>query len=314
MNTATAITTDAEESGVRLLQRPPSAVVVVGAGGTGGVLIQHLCRLLYGIRQLSEYNRANPPLQRDAAEGGLPAARAQNRETLAGQKERFLSSWYATPPLLIVDGDAVEEKNVRRQSFIEQDVGKKKAQVLAERYAAAFGLEVDCYPHYLTQQVLGEQARNPIPNYSVVVGAVDNAATRALLHSTLSRYHTVVYLDSGNAGVPATGEGASHELTSAEAGYDGQVVCGARSHGEDVLPFPAEVFPDLIDVEDPEDRLPTDIPCGEAIVSNPQRQITNVLAATVLLSYLTPILTEGVVPNCLTFFDARKGYVRSRQP
>lgn len=316
-----AATTGTEEGGMRLLQRPPSAVVVVGAGGTGGILVQQLCRLLYGIRELTEYNRNNPPLQRDATGNdaiggdtpvGTPRARPQQRETLAGQRERFLSGFYGTPPLLIVDGDTVEEKNVRRQSFIEQDVGKRKAQVLAERYAAAFGLEVECYPHYLTHQVLTEPARNPIPNYSVVVGAVDNAASRALLHSTLSRYETVVYLDAGNAGVPASGEGTSHELSSAETGYDGQVVCGARSSGQEVLPFPAGVFPDLIDVEDPDDRLPTDIPCGEAIVSNPQRQVTNVLAATVLLSYLTPILTEGVVPNSLTFFDARKGYLRSQ--
>lgn len=310
------MTAQEHDGAVRLLQRPPSAVVVVGAGGTGGVLIQQLCRLLYGIRELSEHNRANPPVQRDAAGGdttGETVGHRPRRETLAGRRERFLSGMYGVPPLLVVDGDTVEEKNVRRQSFIEQDVGKKKAQVLAERYAAAFGLQVDCYPHYLTPQVLGEPARNPIPNYSVVVGAVDNAATRALLHSTLIRYDTVVYLDAGNAGVPASEGATSHELTSTDVGYDGQVVCGARTHGKEALPFPAEVFPDLIEVEDPDDRLPTDIPCGEAMVSNPQRQVTNVLAATVLLSYLTPILTEGVVPNSLTFFDARKGYLRSQR-
>jgi hypothetical protein len=49
------------------------------------------------------------------------------------------------------------------------------------------------------------------------------------------------------------------------------------------------------------------------MVSQPQRVVTNQLAAAVLLSYLTPILTEGVVPNSTTFFDARKNYQRSQK-
>ena len=41
--------------------------------------------------------------------------------------------------ILVCDGDVVEEKNLIRQNFVEQDVGRNKAQVLAERYSAAFG-------------------------------------------------------------------------------------------------------------------------------------------------------------------------------
>lgn len=278
---------------VRVLGRPPQAVVVVGAGGTGGILIQQLCRLLYGIAELSEHARDAPRLVED--------------------EETFDPYLAETPPLLIVDGDRVEPYNLRRQFFIDGDAGQNKAVVLAERYSAAFGLAVSAYPHYLTPRTSKDDLDEVLPTQSVVVGAVDNAATRRLLHQHLDRYPDVVYLDSGNAGVPATDHGRASELEAGDAGYDGQVVCGARVDHHKVLPFPAEVFPDLIEVEDPEDRLPTEIPCGDAIVSNPQRQVTNVLAATVLLSYLTPILTEGVVPNSLTFFDARKGYLRSQR-
>ena len=35
--------------------------------------------------------------------------------------------------ILVCDGDVVEEKNLIRQNFVEQDVGRNKAQVLAER-------------------------------------------------------------------------------------------------------------------------------------------------------------------------------------
>ncbi|MDN5697738.1 MAG: ThiF family adenylyltransferase [Rubrobacter sp.] len=279
---------------IRVLQSPPQAVVVVGAGGTGGVLIQQLCRLLYGIADLSDRARDAPRLPGDEDE------------------EEFDPYAAGAPELIIVDGDNVEPSNLRRQFFIDTDAHKTKAIVLAERYSAAFGLAVSAYPHYLTPEISKDDLEEVLPARSVVVGAVDNAATRCFLHERLDTYSDVVYLDSGNAGIPATGGERSSELDAGEAGYDGQVVCGARMDHHKVLPFPAEVFPDLIDVEDPEDRLPTDIPCGEVIVSNPQRQVTNVYAATVLLSYLTPILTEGVVPNSLTFFDARKGYLRSQ--
>lgn len=280
---------------VRVLDRPPQAVVVVGAGGTGGVLIQQLCRMLYGMQDLAKQNRAAPPL--------------------ITEEDTFDPRHAGAPPLTIIDGDIVQPANIRRQLFIEQDLHMNKALVLGARYAAAFGLEVGAYPHYLTPDTSVRGLQSVIPNGSVVVGAVDNAATRRLLHELLRKYRDVVYLDSGNAGIPAqdTGRVAINELTPSGEGYDGQVVCGARIDHEPVLPFAAEVFPDLIEVEDPEDRLPTEIPCGEVIVSNPQRQVVNVLAATVLLSYLTPILTEGVVPNSLTFFDARKGYQRSRK-
>lgn len=37
--------------------------------------------------------------------------------------------------ILIVDGDIVESKNLTRQNFIQQDIGKYKAEVLATRYS-----------------------------------------------------------------------------------------------------------------------------------------------------------------------------------
>lgn len=38
------------------------------------------------------------------------------------------------PKLWLMDGDIVENKNLSRQNFIQQDIGRNKAEVLAERY------------------------------------------------------------------------------------------------------------------------------------------------------------------------------------
>mgnify|MGYP002603657289 CR=1 FL=1 len=35
--------------------------------------------------------------------------------------------------IVVCDGDVVEEKNLIRQNFVHQDIGRNKAQVLAER-------------------------------------------------------------------------------------------------------------------------------------------------------------------------------------
>lgn len=45
--------------------------------------------------------------------------------------------------IIICDGDIVERKNLVRQNFVEQDIGRNKAQVLAERYSRAFGIECE---------------------------------------------------------------------------------------------------------------------------------------------------------------------------
>ena len=42
---------------------------------------------------------------------------------------------YPDIPIYIIDFDTVEKKNILRQNFYPQDVGKFKAQALAERYA-----------------------------------------------------------------------------------------------------------------------------------------------------------------------------------
>jgi len=46
------------------------------------------------------------------------------------------------PKIYLVDDDVVEQKNLLRQNFIDQDVGKPKAVVLADRYSRAFGMEL----------------------------------------------------------------------------------------------------------------------------------------------------------------------------
>ena len=47
---------------------------------------------------------------------------------------RLLHTLERPVKVIIVDGDIVEEKNLIRQNFVASDIGRNKAQVLAERY------------------------------------------------------------------------------------------------------------------------------------------------------------------------------------
>lgn len=264
-------------------------VVLFGVGGTGGYCLQQLARLLYGLKAERSESWAAPRLN----PGG------------AGTQDEPDH----VPDVLLVDGDEISEANLRRQYFLSQDVRKNKALVLSERYGAAYGLKISAYPKYLEP---GTDFSALVPEGSLVVGCVDNAATRRLLHEHLSAYEDVVYLDAGNAAVELAEDGPldrKEQLRIRNSGWEGQVLCGVRRRGETVVPFPAEQIPDL--VEDDGELLPSEVPCGQVVVSNPQRALTNTWAAITLHSYLTDLLTDGTLLHRMTLFCARRGYAKS---
>lgn len=52
------------------------------------------------------------------------------------------------PFITLIDGDTVEMKNLARQNFIKQDIGRHKSEVLAERYGGAIEIPVVSIPEY----------------------------------------------------------------------------------------------------------------------------------------------------------------------
>lgn len=57
--------------------------------------------------------------------------------------------------------------------------------------------------------------------------------------------------------------------------------------------------------------LPSEVPCGQVVVSNPQRALANTWAAITLHSYLSDLLTCGTLLDRMTLFCARRGYAGS---
>ena len=58
--------------------------------------------------------------------------------------------WNDLMPLItLIDGDEVEVKNLTRQNFIREDVGRNKAECLAERYGQAFEIPILAIPEFV---------------------------------------------------------------------------------------------------------------------------------------------------------------------
>ena len=140
----------------------PCHIVVVGAGGTGGYLVESLGRLLYADR--------NAPLPTDQL----------NRLSLT-----------------LVDGDVVESNNLLRQNFTAEDLGVNKAQALAQALTDMFAVPVAASGSYIHDA--GDlDALATSDGALIVVSCVDNNATRAIIERFVSNRPNTVGIDSGN--------------------------------------------------------------------------------------------------------------------
>lgn len=185
---------------------------------------------------------------------------------------------------IICDGDVVETKNLVRQNFTPADLGENKAQVLAERYSAVFGMETEYLPSFveneeelkqlLTPQVwrTGYYGGTELREQVILLGAVDNNKSRQLCHLVFNKAKELIYIDAGN------GE------------HTGQVVCGIRRAGKTYYKPIGDVYPDVLEDTD---KFPTELSCAEASVSAPQSMAANITAATAVVDMVYNILALG---------------------
>lgn len=126
-------------------------------------------------------------------------------------------AWIQNPEITIVDDDVVEEKNLLRQNFISVDVGKPKAEVLAQRYSRAFNIPITpvvkrVQPAYGRYAEIAEPELEDVTmmrdlfgryiNNSVVVMCVDSPeARRHIVGQVMAASQgqgTMLLIDSGN--------------------------------------------------------------------------------------------------------------------
>ena len=107
--------------------------------------------------------------------------------------------------IIVCDGDIVEQKNLVRQNFVEQDIGRNKAQVLAERYSQAFGIECEYRSSFVEDEAelrelvcpdFYSTPRNDIPETQrvILLGCVDNNKSRQMCHNVFKDIPNLIYI------------------------------------------------------------------------------------------------------------------------
>lgn len=111
------------------------------------------------------------------------------------------------PQILLFDFDVVENKNLLRQNFIASDVGKNKAEVLAQRYSKAYGIDIRAFKDDITKLMSDGTYpawTNTVYGKSALVFlCVDSVEARKKLMKSLDLHRNfggmkVLVFDSGN--------------------------------------------------------------------------------------------------------------------
>lgn len=187
----------------------------------------------------------------------------------------------------LMDGDTVSETNCIRQPFAISDVGQNKATVLVNRVNLFWGLDWKAIPFNLEQEI-------PVNGLiDLVIGCVDSRASRRVIQAAVTAKDARIayWLDLGNA--------ASH----------GQFVLGQPSNfthrkTANRLPTAAELYPEIVDVFEGEDDLPS---CSAIEALQRQEPFINQTLAMQSLAMLTQLLRYGQTSYHGAFYNAKTG-------
>lgn len=224
-----------------------SEVVLVGTGGTGSQVARTLGRIVYDLRRRGHH----------------------------------------VPSLKFVDPDVVEPKNVGRQMFTENDIGKPKATTLATRFNLAMGLGITAY-------VEPFDANKHTSRYgSLVVGCVDNHIARRELSKVSG-----LWLDCGN-------DKTSGQVCLGNTSKPDEVKRAIKTNLFSYLPNAALIFPQLLEPEPTPEPSPTPAAsCADLVEQGEQALLVNDMVGIIAGEYLHKLLNRLPIRTFLTYVDS----------
>lgn len=195
--------------------------------------------------------------------------------------------------ITLIDGDMVEAKNFRNQKYTEKDVNKNKAKVLANRYSK-LGIEISYMDKYISSQYELIDVIKKSKYDVILIGCVDNILARRYMHYAFidNSIRNIVYIDTGNGDVLR----------------EGQTVVGIKSNYKIIKPPVAEIFPEILNAEVPEEEN-KEYKCS-AVDEHPQNMAVNVMSATVVFGILTNIITFNTCDKNVLRFNLSKMYLK----
>ena len=269
------------------LSEGSTALVVVGCGGTGSHLVPTLFQFL-ASKKLTE------------------------------------PSWNV-PDLFLIDGDRVEESNLVRQKFTRSDLGKNKAEALAERYSTIWGLNIFHIDQYIEpgslEKILSGNSTGRMKYQSVIIlGAVDNHLARAAIWDFYMKkpqakypgWENIFWIDAGNES--NYGQAIlSGKPSRKNVNYSDRSINWRNAKiGDEIrlieLPTFFDHFPEeLINLGNKGPARPGCVALAEI---DPQTIQANMMSAFCATS-LCMQLFKGLITNTFIYFDSDSGSTKS---
>ncbi|MBP1935130.1 ThiF family adenylyltransferase [Ammoniphilus resinae] len=229
-------------------------------------------------------------------------------------KEKGRASFHVD--LTIVDADRVEAKNIGNQLFDgETDIGEKKVIALADRYGEHYQLDIKRVTEYvkdldmLRALFTPEEVGKNTQVINILIGMVDNNRSRQLFDSYFfnEEVKDLIWIDAGVEGIEVLNK-PEHEYTPEDwevvhsSGYGGQVVAGVKVKGQVLLEPVTRVYRNIL--EDAATAFPGES-CGALIINNPQRCMTNQMAAQIACTYMNNLLYTGTIYTHYVNFNSQ---------
>ncbi len=243
-------------------------VFLIGVGGTGSWLAPHVARI---ARLMSE------------------------------KDEQKVS-------LFFIDPDRVEAKNIYRQSFANAEIGANKAEALAYRCTAAWGVPVKAFPAPFKAEMISgyEYTRQPW----VLIGCVDNWAARLEISKAAkssSSWAPRWWLDCGNS------KNSGQILLGRSDIQKGEIPFGIEGKCT-WLPLPHIQSPDLLHNEPTERPVadPINLSCADLALLDAQGLGINARMAAEAADMLLRMLVTGDLRRYQAHLNLMAGSTRSR--
>jgi len=200
--------------------------------------------------------------------------------------------------ILLVDHDRVEPHNLLRQNFFEGDVGKFKAQALAERMARQYGRPVGYSVYPYDRDLLNEATsigRSVVKG--IIIGCVDNASARQSIAEGIGWGDW--WLDAGN------GYQSGQVLIGNTKSVDGlEEAFYETEHTVEKLPLPSLQLPSLL--HPPTKPVTRELDCAEAVEDEEQSPTINQTMATLVIDF-TYRLLKGTLTWMGAYIDMEAG-------
>ena len=214
--------------------------------------------------------------------------------------------------LTIIDPDRVEADNIPRSNFCAAEIGRFKAQTLAERISQAWSLEVGYACEKFDYEKHVKPNANGFKQTTVLVGCVDNHLARRELHLALQKCERYYSNEAPNTWWIDGGNGK----------FSGQVLIGSTVKIENTgnyfttaaicrkLPAPSVFHPELLKPENV-NPLPREseraASCPERIRLGEQSLNVNSRVAVEIGEMLSALFLTNSLKRFAAYFDLESG-------